>query len=154
MRGRGEAPQRIVIVDALDVTRVQPARDRKAQLHLPQTLIDLRHLAGLIPGVGHQLFLLLLNHARAERRNHTLARIEIQLVEPTCARLRSADLVTAGILAAVDRRPEHRLGVRVESRSRRPTFTIDCSFLLPRLRRIIGKGRARRFLPAAARLPA
>ena len=80
MRGRGEAPQRVVIDDALDVARVQPARDREAHLHLPQTLIDLGHFTGLIPGVGHQLFLMLLNHTRTERGCHALTWIKIQIV--------------------------------------------------------------------------
>ena len=64
------------------MTRVQPGRDLEAQLHLPQPPIDVRDLARLVPGVGHELFLMLLNHARAECRDDTLARIEVQLVQP------------------------------------------------------------------------
>jgi hypothetical protein len=40
------------------------------------------YLAGLLPRVGHQVFLLLLNHARAERCGDAFARVEVELVEP------------------------------------------------------------------------
>ena len=56
--------------------------DGAAELGLTLHLIDPFDLAELFPRRGHQLLLLSLHHRGAERSDRSMARIEIQFIQP------------------------------------------------------------------------
>src|SRR5262249_40560357 len=80
------------------------------ELELAHALVGGLKLRSLLPGGGHERFLVLLDDAGSERRRGAPARIEIQLVEPGRAgRIRDR---CSGVPAAIRRRGQEWVGGR------------------------------------------
>src|SRR6476620_5474103 len=90
---------------------VQDLSHGHAQLELAHALVDGWQLCCLFPGRGHQLLLVLLNHAGSERSCDAPAWIQVELVEPrrTCWRYRRP----SGVPSTVDGWREQRVGIGV-----------------------------------------
>ena len=109
---RGDDFQQRLFGEAAEVFGVVNGIDGAAELGLTLHLIDPFDLAELFPRRGHQLLLLSLHDLRAQRGDGSVARIEIQFIQPgrRCRRRgRHVHGVPRCLPAAVDRRREQRV---------------------------------------------
>ncbi len=70
------------IGESREVAAVQCRSDMLGQLGESQLTIRLLHADDLVPGGGHQVFLVVLDNAGAEAADHPVARVEVELPEP------------------------------------------------------------------------
>ena len=96
---RGDHFQQCLFRESSEVFGVVNGVDRAAELGLTPHLIDPFDLAELFPRRGHQLLLLSLDDLCAQRGDRSVARIEIQFIQPGLRR-RRRELVSTVCRAA------------------------------------------------------
>ena len=91
---RGDDLQQCLFGESAEVFGMVNGIDGAAELGQTLHLIDPLDLAELFPRRGHQLLLLSLHDCRAERGDGSMARIEIQFIQPGHRCSRSGSLST------------------------------------------------------------
>ena len=109
--GRSGNAQHHLVGERGEVLGVEPLVHGEAHLQLSHALIHALQVARLVPGGGHERFLIFLYDARAKCGGGAPAGVEIQLVEP--ARGAGGDGAAARVPSPVNRWSEERIGVGI-----------------------------------------
>src|SRR4030095_858791 len=104
--------QQSLLIESSKVFYQVSGVDRARELRLTPHLIEPFNLAELFPGRGHQLLLLILNDSGSERCYCSVARIQIQVIQPAQhrgGRGRSLQRVSRCLPTTINRRSQQRV---------------------------------------------